>query len=157
MKGLKENRSNTTVLAVLLEDAVALLGIALTLIVGGLSLAFGAMPMLDSGISIAVGLILGAMAIFLANVNRRMLIDVADVGLNHELAETLKSKGVESEVSSLIVDVDRFVVFVRVAEASVPTVRALSWELGGWLKQFAKSKLDKTIDAVYWKFPSAGG
>ena len=37
-KGLAENRTNTTVLAVVLEDAVALLGILLTLLVAGVSL-----------------------------------------------------------------------------------------------------------------------
>ena len=37
--GLRKNRTNTTVLAVLLEDAVALLGILLTLLVAGISLS----------------------------------------------------------------------------------------------------------------------
>lgn len=155
-QGLKENRSNTTVLAVLLEDAVALLGIMLTLLVGGLSLAFGVMPMLDSSISIAVGVMLGMMAIFLSNVNRRMLIDVADTGLNHELARKLRATGIECQVSSLTVDVGRFVVFVRVARPSSEAASALTWEIGASLKDFARTKLGKTIDAVYWKFPAGG-
>src|SRR5438477_3174378 len=40
-KGLAENRNNTTVLAVVLEDAVALLGILLTLLVAGVSFVLG--------------------------------------------------------------------------------------------------------------------
>ena len=40
-KGLRENRSNVTVLAVLLEDGVALLGILLTLLVAGIALGLG--------------------------------------------------------------------------------------------------------------------
>ncbi len=40
-KGVLHNRSNTTVLAVLLEDAVALLGILLTLLVAGVSFVWG--------------------------------------------------------------------------------------------------------------------
>jgi len=32
-------------------------------------------------------------------------------------------------------------------------VRALSWELGGAIKEDALRRLGKKIDAVYWKFP----
>lgn len=152
-RGITGNRSNTAVLAVLLEDAVALLGIALTLLVAGLSLAYGPMPMLDAAVSIVVGLILGGMAMFLANLNRRLLIDVADVGLNHALVEKLNEDGVSASVSSLIVDDGRYVVFVRVSGG-----RALDGEssrqLGDDIKRHAGS-LDKTVDAVYWKFPAA--
>lgn len=157
-RGLSENRSNTAVLAVLMEDAVALFGIVLTLLVAGLSLAFGPMPVLDASISIIVGVILGGMAIFLANLNRQLLIDVADIGLNHALSEHLGSldSNAEVAVSSLIVDDGRYVVFVRMAKNRA-TGNFLSGErsreLGEELKRYAASTLSKTIDAVYWKFP----
>lgn len=154
-RGFRASRSNTTVLAVLLEDAVAVLGILLTLFVAGISYFWGPHPVLDSLVSILVGLILGAMALFLANANRTMLIDVADTGLNHDLAALLKQKGIAAQVSSLTVDIDRYVVFVRVAHENAATVRALTWELGGAIKSRAATKLGKEIDAVYWKFPGA--
>ena len=47
-KGLAENRTNTTVLAVVLEDAVAMLGILLTLLVAGVSVVFGPRPVFDA-------------------------------------------------------------------------------------------------------------
>ncbi len=149
-RGLAENRSNTAVLAVLLEDGVALLGILLTLLVAGLSLAYGPMPMLDAAVSILVGLMLGCMAMFLANLNRRLLIDVADVGLNHILAERLQQNGVGAVVSSLIVDDGCYVVFVR-AKGFDALNGDGSRQLGDDLKRHAAT-FDKTIDAVYWKF-----
>lgn len=157
-RGLAENRSNTAVLAVLLEDGVALFGILLTLLVAGVSLAFGPAPVLDAVVSIVVGLILGGMAIFLANLNRRLLIDVADLGLNHALGEYLKDQDICSDiaVSSLVVDEGRYVVFVRVGRrgGNGDVFSAdRSRELGDALKHHAEAKLAKTIDAVYWKFP----
>jgi zinc transporter 9 len=80
-RGLVENRHNTTVLAVLLEDAVALLGILLTLLVAGVSLA-GPRPGFDAAVAITVGVLLGAMALFLAAINRRLLIDASDPALD---------------------------------------------------------------------------
>ncbi len=157
-RGLKENRSNTAVLAVLLEDAVALLGIGLTLLVAGLSLAYGSMPVLDASISIVVGLILGGMAMFLANLNRRLLIDVADIDLNHALTERLqKEAGVTDSgsvsVSSLIVDEGHYVVFVRIKRGGDMNGET-SRQLGNELKRHAAT-LNKRVDAVYWKFPAA--
>ncbi len=151
-KGIAQNRSNTTVLAVLLEDVVALVGIALTLLVGGLSLWFGPMPALDACVSILVGLILGAMALFLANTNRSMLIDVADTRLNQHLVDHLGRQGVAAEVSSLTMDVDRYVVFVRVRPGGVDGAALRSWDLGEGIKASA-ARLAKIVDAVYWKFP----
>jgi len=155
-RGFQASRSNTTVLAVLLEDAVAVLGILLTLFVAGISYLWGPHAVLDSLVSILVGLILGTMALFLANANRAILIDVADAGLNRDLAALLKHNGIAAQVSSLTVDIDRYVVFVHVAPAHAETVRALTWELGAALKSHAATKLGKGIDAVYWKFPNAG-
>src|ERR1700675_1631943 len=80
-KGLLANRANTTVLAVVLEDAVALLGILLTLLVAGVSFVAGPRPGFDAFVAIAVGVMLGVMALFLAALNRRLLIDTADTEL----------------------------------------------------------------------------
>src|SRR6202171_2111852 len=81
-KSIARNRNNTTVLAVLLEDAVALLGILLTLIVAGVSFLWGSHPAFDAAGAIGVGGLLGALAIFLAAINRRLLIDSSDPGLD---------------------------------------------------------------------------
>ena len=56
-KGVRENRTNVTVLAVLLEDGVAVFGILLTLLVAGVARAFSARgPEFDAGVAILVGL-----------------------------------------------------------------------------------------------------
>src|SRR6266581_8034551 len=81
-QGLKDNRHNTTVLAVVLEDGVALLGIFLTLLVGGVGYFFGPDPKFDASIAIVVGIILGVMALFLAELNRGLLIDTSDQALD---------------------------------------------------------------------------
>src|SRR5207244_2599940 len=76
--GLRSNRHNTTVLAVLFEDTIALLGILLTLVVAGTSYFLGPHPEFDASIAITVGVLLGVMAILLAGLNRRLLIDSSD-------------------------------------------------------------------------------
>ena len=81
-KGVRENRTNTTVLAVVLEDAVALLGILLTLMVAGVSYVYGPRPIFDALVAITVGVLLGVMAIFLAALNRKLLIDASDPEVN---------------------------------------------------------------------------
>jgi len=145
--GLKENRSNVTVLAVLLEDAVALLGILLTLVVAGVGLLLGPRPMFDALVAIAVGALLGAMALFLAALNRRLLIDTSDITLDGAAERWLAGRGTKAEVRSLILDNDRAVVFVRAtSEASG------SFELGEALKAHLKSDHGKIVDAIYWKF-----
>ena len=54
---------------------MALLGILLTLLVAGVSFVLGPRPEFDAGVAITVGVLLGAMALFLAALNRRLLID----------------------------------------------------------------------------------
>src|SRR5882672_3647846 len=61
VRGLKDNRHDTTVIAVLLEDGVALFGILLTLLVAGLGYLYGPQPAFDSAVAIVVGVMLGAM------------------------------------------------------------------------------------------------
>jgi zinc transporter 9 len=153
-KSIARNRNNTTVLAVLFEDAVALLGILLTLIVAGVSLLWGPHPAFDAAVAIAVGALLGAMAIFLAAINRRLLIDSSDAVLDRAARRFLAEKGLRSEVSSIVVDDDHSVLFVRVAQADARERAIESHALGEALKAHALTHEGKTVDAVYWQFPA---
>lgn len=92
MRGLRTARTNTTVLAVLLEDAVALLGIAVTLFVAFWSRLVGPAPLMDAGISIFIGLLLGLTAILLARLNKEVLIDVADTDIDAEIARVIQAR-----------------------------------------------------------------
>jgi len=144
--GLRENRTNTTVLAVLLEDAVALLGILLTLVVAGISWVWGPNPIFDATVAISVGVLLGVMALFLATLNRRLLIDTSDPEVNRSAQAWLATREIRAEVKSLVLDNDRAVVFVR-AQHEVRD----SFTIGEALKIQLATK-GKTVDAVYWKF-----
>jgi solute carrier family 30 (zinc transporter), member 9 len=149
-KGLRDNRSNVTVLAVLLEDAVALLGVVLTLVVAGVSMIAGPRPEFDAAVAIVVGVLLGVMALILAALNRRLLIDSSDAALDRAAEAWLAGRNVAGEVRSLVLDDRRAVVFVR-AEKEI----SQSFVLGESLKAYLKEDLDKTVDAVYWKFRAA--
>ena len=146
-RGLAENRNNVTVLAVLLEDAVALFGILLTLLVAGVSYVVGPRPEFDAAVAIVVGVLLGVMALFLAALNRRLLIDSSDPVLDRAAEAWLSRRDVRAEVRSLIVDDDRAVVFV----CALHEVRD-SHALGEALRAHARDALRKTVDAVYWQF-----
>jgi solute carrier family 30 (zinc transporter), member 9 len=98
VKAAIRNRQNVTVLAVLLEDAVALLGILLTLLVAGVSMVGGPRPEFDALVAIAVGVLLGAMALFLAAINRRLLIDTSDVGLDRAAEAWLAGHDIAAQV-----------------------------------------------------------
>jgi zinc transporter 9 len=152
-KGLLANRANTTVLAVVLEDAVALVGILLTLLVAAVSLAAGPQPAFDAMVAIVVGVMLGAMALFLAALNRRLLIDATDHALDTVAAEFLAARGMPAVVTSIVLDADRSVVFVRVTAGLSAGRETESYALGQALKAHARSRCGKTIEAVYWKFP----
>jgi zinc transporter 9 len=153
-KGVLVNRSNTTVLAVLLEDAVALLGILLTLLVAGASFAFGPTPGFDAIIAIVVGIVLGAMAIFLAAINRRLLIDASDPALEQAAKSFLSGQGIDADLRSIIVDDGRDVLFVHVRASNAGPTPAESQALGEALKAHALASVNKTLDEVYWKFPA---
>ncbi len=143
--GLRKNRTNTTVLAVLLEDAVALLGILLTLLVAGISWYWGPHPEFDAAVAIFVGVLLGVMALFLATLNRKLLIDASDPDVDQKAQAWLAAREIRSDVKSLVLDDDRVVVFVRAKQEvrdSYATGEALKVEL---------AKAGKTVDAVYWK------
>lgn len=151
LRGLIANRHRTVVLAVVLEDTVALLGILLTLLVAGVSFARGPQPGFDAVVAIVVGAMLGAMALFLAALNRRLLIDTSDADIDRAAAQFLAAAGVSAKVTSIVIDDDRGVVFVR---AGAP---ADSHALGEALKAHVHRHAGKTVADVYWQFPQQSG
>jgi cation diffusion facilitator family transporter len=155
LKGLRAARTNTTVLAVLLEDAVALLGIAATLFVAFWSRLVGPAPQMDAAISIAVGVLLGAMAIMLARLNKEILIDVADVGIDREIERVIAAKtGIRISVASTLIDSDRFLLFLRLAPGDLPAGYdfARIAEAAEKLTDHIAATMGKRIDQVYWQF-----
>jgi zinc transporter 9 len=154
-RNIVANRNNTTVLAVLLEDAVALLGILLTLLVAGVSFLFGPRPIFDAIIAISVGVLLGVMALVLAAINRRLLIDSSDPAVEREVLRFLGDQGVQAEVRSIVVDDGHDVIFIHARPGEGGITTADSHALGETLKAQVRDRLDKSVDAVYWKFPPA--
>ena len=152
---IRENRHNTTVLAVLLEDSVALAGIVLTLVVAASSRFFGASPVFDAAIAICVGVLLGVAAMVLAAINGRLLIDVSDPRVNDCAQEWLAAHGVQARVRSIVLDNDRVMLIVR-AEHEVEG----SFALGEKLRAAVCDACGVQVDSVYWKFatqaPAAG-
>jgi zinc transporter 9 len=151
-RGLRENLNNTSVLAVLLEDTVALLGIVLTLVVGGVSYWMGPHPEFDAAVAVAVGVLLGVMAIFLAGLNRRLLIDTSDQELDRAAEAWLRTQGIEADVRSLILNRTITILFVRADGEVEHTVR-----IGEAMKAHLATTLGRSPEAVYWKFKRALG
>ncbi|MGC1816476.1 MAG: cation transporter [Casimicrobiaceae bacterium] len=147
-QGVKDNRHDTTVIAVLLEDGVALFGILLTLMVAGVGYVYGPHPEFDAAVAIAVGAILGGMALFLAAINRRILIDTSDRDLDRAAQTWLAGRAIAASVHSLVLDNDRAIVFVR-PQREVRESRAV----GSALTAHLAEALGKNADAVYWEFP----
>ena len=137
----------------LLEDAVALLGILLTLIVAGVSFTVGPRPVFDAIVAIAVGVLLGAMALFLAALNRRLLIDSSDPVLDRMAQRFLAEHGVDAELRSIVLDDGHDILFVHV-RTSCDNPMLNSHALGEALKAYAQERLQKTINHVYWHFPA---
>jgi cation diffusion facilitator family transporter len=155
--GLRKARTNTTVLAVLLEDAVALFGIAITLFVAFWSRLVAPAPLMDAIISIFIGLLLGTMAVALAKLNKEVLIDVADVNVDAEIERAILEKvGVELKVTSTLLDADHCLLFVHVAPRSLPANVDFKrvMEIGDEIKRHILAVMGKTIDQVYWQFPA---
>lgn len=160
LSGLRAAKTNTTVLAVLLEDSVALLGIAVTLFVGFWSRLVEPAPRMDACISILIGLLLGIMAISLAKLNKEVLIDVADIDVDAEIERTITAKsGIRIKVASTVFDSNRCLLFVRVSPTDIPDKVdfARLAAIGDEIKQHIASTMGKTIDHVYWQFPSDAG
>jgi zinc transporter 9 len=158
--GLKTARQQTTILAVLLEDFVALIGIALTLFVAFWSRLVGPAPTMDAVISIGIGLLLGAMALGLARLNKEVLIDVSDTTVNAEVVRLVEAQsGIRVAVASTLIDSDRCILFVHVAPGDVPAgidFASLSG-IGDRLKEQVAAKTGRKIDHVYWQFPPTPG
>lgn len=155
--GLRKARTNTTVLAVLLEDAVALFGIAITLFVAFWSRLVAPAPLMDAVISIFIGLLLGTMAVALAKLNKEVLIDVADIGVDAEIERAIRQKvGIELKVISSLLDAEHCLLFVHVAPARLPANVDFKriMEIGDEIKQHIRGRMGKTIDQVYWQFPA---
>jgi serine protease inhibitor ecotin len=95
------------------------------------------------------------MAIVLAAINRRLLIDSSDLVLDRVAGQFLADKGLDSEVSSIVLDDDRSILFVRVNRGQASESAVESHALGEALKAFALAHEGKTVDAVYWQFPSS--
>ena len=158
--GLRKARTNTTVLAVLLEDAVALLGIAVTLFVAFWSRLVAPAPLMDAIISIFIGLLLGTMALALAKLNKEVLIDVADVGVDAEIERAIRDKvGIKLKVTSTLLDANHCLLFVHVTPGSLPANVDFKrvMEIGDEIKQHIRAGMGKTIDQVYWQFPPEAG
>ena len=150
IRGVRGSRANVTVLAVLLEDGVAVLGILLTLLVAAVSFFFEPHPAFDAAVAIVVGIMLGVMAIFLAAINRRLLIDASDRDLDRGVERWLSERRIRAHATSLVLDDARAVVFIRAAHEIQD-----SYAVGTALKAYAGEKLGVKIDAVYWKFRGA--
>jgi zinc transporter 9 len=146
LKGVFRNRHRTTVLAVVLEDVIALIGILLTLLVAGISFWLGPRPVFDAVVAVLVGVMLGVMALFLAALNRRLLIDANDSALDRVAKAFLARHGVAADVSSVVVDDDSGVLFVR-AKGPVD-----SHAMGEALKADVRAA-GKVVEQVYWQFP----
>lgn len=157
LRGLRAAKTNTTVLAVLLEDTVALLGIAVTLFVAFWSRLVGPAPLMDASISILIGVLLGIMALGLAKLNKEVLIDVADLDVDAEIERIVKAKsGIQINVTSTMFDSKRCLLFVRVAPIDIPVTVdfARLAAIGDEIKQHIAATMGKTVDHVYWQFPS---
>ena len=137
-------------LAVLLEDGVALLGILLTLLVAGISSVSGPRPAFDAVVAIGVGVLLGVMALFLAGINRRLLIDSSDQELDRAAEAWLRERKVAAERP---VAGARRRPGDRVRPLERPGRRFLCPRAGKSRPMRAQA-LGKRIDAVYWKFRS---
>jgi len=79
--------SDPTTLAVLIEDSVAMLGLLLALLGIGLSMWTGS-ALFDGLAAIAIGLLMGCLAFFLASTNRKYLLNYSDDDVN-EVARRL--------------------------------------------------------------------
>ena len=160
MAGLKAARTNTTVLAVLLEDSVALLGIAITLFVAFWSRIGEPAPTMDAIISIVIGLLLGAMALALAKLNKEVLIDLADLGISAEIERAIRERaGIDLKVVSSLMDSEHCLLFVHVAPESLAADidYARLTAIGEEIKAHVAKLMGKTVDHVYWQFPSRSG
>lgn len=105
-----------TLIAVLLEDAIAVTGVVLASVGIGLTRITGN-PMWDIGLSVLIALMLGVTAFFLGIVNMRYLTDVRDHGAERAFREIVSShREVDRyhDLRSVIVDENHTVVVAEV-------------------------------------------
>jgi hypothetical protein len=76
--------------------------------------------------------------------------------LNTQLETWLAGSNVAAEVQTVTLDVDRYVVFVRLQGGFSDREAERAPELAHRLKAHAREGLGKTVDFVFWKFPHAG-
>jgi hypothetical protein len=105
-----------------------------------------------------VALLLGVMALFLATLNRRLLIDTSDPELDKVASDYLVGQGLVADVTSIVLDDDRGIVFVHTRPGMGRTLHPEDTHaLGEALKAYVRSHADKIVDDVYWKFPASPG
>jgi len=108
--------TDPTLVAVLLEDAVAVLGVLFAAAGIGLSAATGD-SIYDVIFSALIALMLGAVSFFLGAINMRFLTDIRDPGAERALREILQAHaGVESchDLRSVVVDESNTVVVAEI-------------------------------------------
>jgi hypothetical protein len=95
---------------------------------------------------------LGVMALFLAALNRKLLIDTSDREIDAVVTRFLDGKNVRADVSSIVVDSGHAVVLVRLRDdlAAVPAASDLR-TFGDELKRSEIADGAKLIDEVYWR------
>ncbi|MDQ6994329.1 MAG: cation diffusion facilitator family transporter [Mariprofundaceae bacterium] len=89
-----------TTLAVLIEDSVAMLGLLFAVIGIGLSMWTG-YAIFDGIAAIAIGLLMGALALFLASTNRKYLLNYSDDDVN-EVATRLWTSDAQVQAVPLV-------------------------------------------------------
>jgi hypothetical protein len=88
--------------------------------------------------------------LFLAAINRRLLIDSSDPLLDRAAEQWLREQQIRAHVHSLMLDDDSAILFVRADEDVVE-----SFAIGEALKDHLRKANGKTANGVYWKFPKA--
>ena len=83
------------------------------------------------------------MALALAAINRKLLIDTSDPDLDAAATRWLGARGIAANVRSLVLDVDRAVVFVH-AKGQVGDSSALGEALKAHLRRTARPSMRST-------------
>ena len=104
--------------------------------------------------------LLGAMALALAKLNKEVLIDLADLGINAEIERAIRERaGIDLKVVSSLMDSEHCLLFAHVAPetltANVDYARLTA--IGEEIKAHIAKLMGKTVDHVYWQFPSKSG
>ncbi len=118
-----------TLLAVVLEDTIAVTGVVLAALGIGLSRLTGN-PIWDIGFSLVIAVMLGVVAFFLGAVNMRFLTNIRDAEAEQafkEIADSHREVERYHDLRSIIVDENHTVIVAEVElreEAMIPDLRA---------------------------------